>query len=55
MNRSSAASGTFRQRMRRALADDGLQQAMSRAKGGFVDKRCDAAAAVPEFDHSAKP
>ena len=50
MNRSSAASGTFRQRMRRALADDGLQQAMSRAKGGFVDKRRDAAAAVPEFD-----
>ena len=50
MTDSFPAVGTFSQRVRVALADDGLQQAMKRAKGGFVDKRRDAVAALPEFD-----
>ena len=50
MTGNSTALGAFNQRVRVALADDGLQQAMRRAKGGFVDKRRDAVAALPEFD-----
>ena len=34
-----ADSMTFSERAARALKDQGLQQALSRAKGGFVDKR----------------
>jgi L-lactate dehydrogenase complex protein LldF len=43
-------SANFHQRTRKALVDDQLQQAMSRAKGGFIDKRREAVLAVPEFD-----
>ena len=50
MTGNSPVLGTFSQRVRVALADAGLQQAMNRAKGGFVDKRRDAVAALPEFD-----
>ena len=50
MTGSSPTLGTFSQRVRVALADDGLQQAMKRAKGGFVDHRRDAVEALPEFD-----
>ena len=50
MTGSFPTLGTFSQRVRVALADDGLQQAMKRAKGGFVDHRRDAVEALPEFD-----
>ncbi len=47
---TSSAAAPFTQRVRFALADDALQQAMSKARGGFVDKRRDAVEAIPEFD-----
>ena len=40
----------FQQRARAALVDDKLQEAMNRAKTGFVDKRHDAVSEIPEFD-----
>ena len=45
----NAASTEFRRRVRMALADDQLKQAMNRAKGGFVLKRQKAIAEFPEF------
>jgi len=40
----------FQDRARRALQDQTLQQAMNKAQGGFVDKRREAMAQLPEFD-----
>jgi len=45
-----ATSRAFRENAARALADQRLQQALGRARGGFVDKRAAAVAALPEFD-----
>ncbi len=40
----------FSERAARALGDQALQQALSRAKGGFVDKRRVAVEALPQFE-----
>ncbi|MBO67770.1 MAG: iron-sulfur cluster-binding protein [Acidiferrobacteraceae bacterium] len=45
----NTASTEFRKRVRMALADDELQHAMGRAKGGFVLNRQKAIAEFPEF------
>ena len=42
----------FRERTTRALRDSNLQQAMGKARGGFIDKRLEAMAALPEFDET---
>ena len=44
-------SRNFRKNVRQALNDATLQNAMKRASGGFVDKRSQALAELPEFDH----
>ncbi|ROR34297.1 LutB/LldF family L-lactate oxidation iron-sulfur protein [Inmirania thermothiophila] len=40
----------FRARAREALLDEGLREALARARGGFVAKRAAAVAALPEFE-----
>ena len=40
----------FRRAARAALTDPALRGALGKARGGFVDKRREAAAALPEFD-----
>jgi L-lactate dehydrogenase complex protein LldF len=45
-----ATSHSFPENAARALADTRLQQALGRARGGFVDKRAAAVAALPEFE-----
>lgn len=45
-----ATSRAFPENAARALADARLQQALGRARGGFVDKRAAAVAALPEFE-----
>ena len=40
----------FKDNVKKALADDGLQRALGLAKGGFQQKRADAAARLPEFE-----
>ncbi len=44
------SSRNFRENVRQALNDAALQNAMKRASGGFVDKRSQALADLPEFD-----
>jgi len=41
---------SFKASAARALADTQLQTALARARGGFVDKRAKAVAALPEFE-----
>ena len=41
---------TFQGRAKKALLDDDLQNAMNRAKGGFVGKRKEAVSYLPEFE-----
>ena len=45
-----ATSRSFEANARAALKDAGLQRALARAKGGFIDKRRDAVAGLPEFE-----
>lgn len=45
----SAAENTFRARASAALHDPTLQQALARARGGFVNKRAEAIANFPDF------
>lgn len=40
----------FERNVRKALADAGLQQALARAKGGFIGKRAKAVGTLPEFE-----
>ncbi|MEN9847828.1 MAG: hypothetical protein RL368_568, partial [Pseudomonadota bacterium] len=40
----------FKQRATIALQDMRLQKALSKAKGGFIDKRLAAISALPEFE-----
>lgn len=40
----------FKQNSRAALANEQLQQALTRARGGFIDKRHNAILALPEFE-----
>lgn len=48
MNRATARD--FPANARRALADDNLRAALTRAKGRFIDKRREAVNALPEFE-----
>ena len=41
---------TFKQRARVALQDVPLQRALAKAKGGFIEKRSEAVATLPEFE-----
>ena len=41
---------TFQDRAKKALHDKDLQNAMNRAKGGFVGKRKEAVSQLPEFE-----
>ncbi len=43
-------SHTFPANVRKALADENLQKALNKSGGGFIDKRAEARAALPEFD-----
>lgn len=45
-----ATSPQFKDNAARALEDPGLQKALTRAKGGFLSKRGQAAAGLPEFE-----
>jgi L-lactate dehydrogenase complex protein LldF len=40
----------FKDNVRKALDDEPLQRALALAKGGFQQKRAEAAARLPEFD-----
>lgn len=52
MSAAASQKVAFRERTTRALRDSNLQQAMGKARGGFVDKRLEAMAALPEFDET---
>ena len=43
-------SPQFKEKARKAMADEQLQRAMGKAKVGFVSKRRKAVDALPEFD-----
>lgn len=45
-----SSSHTFPANVRKALADENLQKALNKSGGGFIDKRAEARAALPEFD-----
>ncbi len=45
-----ATSPQFKDNAARALEDPGLQKALTRAKGGFLNKRSAAVAGLPEFE-----
>lgn len=45
-----ATSPQFKDNAARALEDPGLQKALTRAKGGFLNKRTAAVAGLPEFE-----
>ncbi len=46
----AVAEADFKARARKALADDDLQSALAKAKGGFVDKRANAILDLPAFE-----
>ncbi|HUF57490.1 MAG TPA: lactate utilization protein B [Thermohalobaculum sp.] len=50
MKPEAATSPRFKQNAAEALANPNIQRAMSRAQSGFIRKRAEARAAVPEFD-----
>jgi len=43
-------SPAFKQNAARALADAGLQKALGKAKGAFLQRRAEAVARLPEFE-----
>ncbi len=44
-------SPAFKENAARALADPGLQKALGKAKGAFLQRRAEAVARLPEFEH----
>ncbi|MGL4497122.1 MAG: LUD domain-containing protein, partial [Beijerinckiaceae bacterium] len=45
-----ATTPQFKQNATRALHDDNLQRALNKMRGGFIDRRAEAAARLPEFE-----
>ncbi|MGL4325694.1 MAG: LutB/LldF family L-lactate oxidation iron-sulfur protein [Beijerinckiaceae bacterium] len=45
-----ATTPQFKQNATRALHDDNLQRALGKMRGGFIDRRAEAAARLPEFE-----